>query len=323
MFSTHANLEARVCRAALCGSKLDELPHSFRVDGDKWIVLQNALFQVFGNKCPDVVSGVAKRHLCQIIAAVGKKIGLLGNFVGCQRRTGNLNHCTNLEFAFLSPFLKYLFCHGSDESCLVLKFLDFSDQGHHNIWSGIDPLFDRIQCRLENGPHLHFNNGRLGNAKAAPTKSQHGVHLLGCLDLFLYFVYGYAQLGGQAGNNLFVLQWRKKFVKWWIQKPHGHRKTIHCFEDAFIIVTLKTKQLFQGLSLLFIVAQDQLAHLTDTLRLEKHVLRTTQANSIGTILSSFGGICWGVCVCQNINGARLVHPTHKGFQISRNGRRCN
>mmetsp|Transcript_2573 Transcript_2573/g.4662 ORF Transcript_2573/g.4662 Transcript_2573/m.4662 type:complete len:203 (+) Transcript_2573:946-1554(+) len=105
-----------------------------------------------------------------------------------------------------------------------------------------------------------------------------------------------------------------------IKKPDRDRKAIHLLEDTLKVLPLIDKELIKCTLLLPLVTKNQLAYLADTFRLEEHVFRPAQSNTIRTVLAGFLRIVGRVGICQDIHSTNLVYGVHEGFQIATNGR---
>ena len=81
-----------VVQAPLLGRDPHQGAHAFRIDGDERVLREHADLDVAGQKFSRIVAGKTKGGLGQVICAEGEKFGLVGDLVGGQRRTRQLDH---------------------------------------------------------------------------------------------------------------------------------------------------------------------------------------------------------------------------------------
>ncbi len=92
MFAANAQHEGRVCAASVRGGQLDEGADARFVEGDKRIVLQQALPQVRRQESMCVIAADPEGRLGQVVGAETEEIHARRQIRGTQRRAGQFNH---------------------------------------------------------------------------------------------------------------------------------------------------------------------------------------------------------------------------------------
>ena len=137
MLATDTTLEVRTCRATLLNSHLDKLSNAVLVKHLEGINVENLLLQVNGEEAGDVVAAVAESHLCEIVCTEAEIFGLLGDIVGCEGSTRNLNHGTDLELNLYAVLYEYFLRSSEDDSLLLPELLNGTDKRNHDFWTWV------------------------------------------------------------------------------------------------------------------------------------------------------------------------------------------
>ena len=118
---------------ALGDSHLHQLADAGLVQLGEGIVLIDLGIVVGGQELACIVTGEAEGHLSQVIGAEAEELSFLGDLVGSQAGTGDLNHGTNLVLQ-ISAGSGDLGVSGSHNDILhELHFLHFAGEGDHDL----------------------------------------------------------------------------------------------------------------------------------------------------------------------------------------------
>ena len=143
------------------------------------------LFRVFHEELGfGVVTAHAEGGLRQVVGAKAVELGILGQFVGGERRTESRSWSRTLKSTVVPLSAKTLGRHTVDDFLHVLQFVGMTGQRHHDLgWTSTPSLLD-VNRRLEDGPHLHLGDLRHDDAQAIATQAEHGLASLSALTRF-------------------------------------------------------------------------------------------------------------------------------------------
>ena len=167
----------------------------------------------------------------------------------------------------------------------------------------------------KDGLCLHRGNLRICNAKAATSKTQHGVNLGKRSHTLLDELQARAHL---LRHRLLTFQvmWHE-LVERWVKESDVHRHSIHALQDAIEVVFLQRKKLGKGnLATSLVVGENHLAHGLNLVVVEEHVLRTAQPNADGAKFLCDLSIMWGVSVSANHHAGVLIAKLHEFREIA-------
>src|SRR6185369_10698801 len=120
---------------------------------------------------------------------------------------------------------------------------------------------------------------------------------------------------GQLVAELFRV--RQKLVKRRIEETNGHWQSCHLAKDPDEITTLQRQQLLERfLTRADALRKNHLAHCCESLIAEEHVLRATEADSLGAKLPRRLRIQRRVRIRPHAQTAKAVGPRHELVEVS-------
>lgn len=155
MLATDTCAECRLDVASLVDGNLDELSHTFLVEHLERIDLEDLLFQVDGEEGGDIVARVAEGHLREVVGTEGEVVGLLGNLVGHEGSTRDLDHRTYLEVELETELVEHFTGALEDDSLLLTELGSGTDERHHDLGMGIVTLLLQLAGSGDDGAGLH------------------------------------------------------------------------------------------------------------------------------------------------------------------------
>ncbi|MBB3949694.1 hypothetical protein GGQ76_000962 [Aureimonas jatrophae] len=118
-----------------------------------------------------------------------------------------------------------------------------------------------------------------------------------------------------------LLALRQELVQRRIQKSDHDRKARHDLEQFDEVGSLDRQQTIEsGATPFFVAGHDHLAHDSDALAFEEHMLRSAQSDSLGPEGSSGSRFRRGLGVRPNPHAACTIRHRHQGRKVARQGR---
>src|SRR5699024_2597499 len=146
-----------------------------------------------------VVTAEAEGHLGQVVGAEAEELRFLGNLVGGEAGTGNLNHGAHVVGEVYAGGGDFG-VGGLDHHALhISQLLDVAHQGNHDFGNHLPlgmSLF-HIQGSPDDGLGLHGGDFRVGNCQTAATVTHHGVGLVEGSNHVLDLLHGLTLSGSQ------------------------------------------------------------------------------------------------------------------------------
>ena len=159
-------------------------------------------------------------------------------------------------------------------------------------------------------PNLHIIDFREGNAKSAPPVAKHWVKFMKKINLGAECLNRNIHCLCQI-NDILVLVWQE-LMKWWVKQTNRNRKPFHLTEQTDKVTFLHWQDLGQRpLTPLKIRRQNHLPYCGDTFCLEKHMLRTTQANPLRAKFTRYLGVMRSISVSTNLQATHRINPLHQ------------
>ena len=140
MLTTDPYLQCPARLAPLFDRHTHEGTDPLSVDTDKGVLGKESLRQVARKELSRVVSRKSKAGLSEIVCTEGKELGLLGNLVGHQTGTWQLNHGSNHVSNPDTVIFHGLLGDPLNDLPLRPELLLARHQGDHDLWKGIVPF---------------------------------------------------------------------------------------------------------------------------------------------------------------------------------------
>src|SRR5271157_4098860 len=97
-----------------------------------------------------------------------------------------------------------------------------------------------------------------------------------------------------------------------IEETNRHRQTLHGFEEAHEILTLKRQELHNRLAAInFLLRDNHLTHRCDALRSEEHMLRAGKPDAFGAEGARLRGVLRAVGIGAYTQSAEFICPSHE------------
>ena len=315
MLAADTALQVESRTASLHHSLADELTHAVAIQNLEGIILQNTLIEICRQELGNIVARESECHLRKVVGTEREELRNLGNLVGRNGRTGNLNHRTHQVVDTVVALRKYLLGNAVDNTLLVAQLLVVTHQRHHNLHLHGRSCSLDIHRSLKDCTRLHLGDLGIGVTQTATTMTEHRVHLAQVLHLRRDLLKRYAQLLGQL--TLLLLRVGCKLVQGGIQQTDDHGITLHRLEQALEVATLHRQQLRQRhTTTSLIIGQNHLTHSLDTVALEEHMLRTAQSDTLGTESKCLLGIARGVGIGAHLHRGVLTGEFHQLTEIA-------
>ena len=294
-----------------------QLAHALLIQVGEGIGLVDLILVVIIQELARVVTGEAEGHLSQIVGAEGEELGLLGDLVGGEGGTGDLDHGAHL--------ILHIDAGGGDDGVGgldhhvldVFQLLDLAHQGDHDLGhhGPVGVLLLDVDGGVDDGGGLHGGDLRIGHGQAAATVTHHGVELVEGVDDVVELLHGEAHLVGNLHDIL--LLGGEELMQRGVQETDDHGMALHGLVDALEVALLVGHDLGQGLLPVgYVVGDDHLTDGLDALALKEHMLGAAQADALraeGIALSGVPGI---VGIGVHLELAVLVGPAHQAAEVA-------
>ena len=314
---------------ATLDAELDELGDA-GVERLERVGLENLLVEVQRDEgALDVVAGVAKAHLREVVGAEGEEVGVLADLVGGDGGARNLDHAAHGDVELDAGLLGDAGDDALDLLADDLELLDGSDEGNHNLGLGVKAALLEVGGSGRDGANLHLGELGVDDAQAAAAQAEHGVGLLEGvqagekvttgleLDVALAAVLGVGELDGVVAR---VVQ---ELVQGRVKQADDDGLAVHGLEHTEEVVGLDLQQLAEGL-LLSAGAVGQDEGLDDLLAVaQEHVLGAVETDALGAEVAGQLGVLGVVSVGADAEDAAaggvatdLVGPLEDGLEVA-------
>ena len=319
MLAADAQLDVGAGLAAAFGSHLDQLANAVLIQSGEGIVLIDLVLIVGIQELAGVVTAEAEGHLGQVVGAEAEELGFLGDLVGQQSGSRDLDHGAHMILHVAAGGGDQLVGGGGHDVLHELQFLNLAYQRDHDLRNDIvfRMLLVHSQGRVDHSGGLHFGDLRIGYGQTAAAVAHHRVELVETGDYSLQLVYGDLQFAGQLYDVLFLLG--NELMQRRIQETNGHgtafQHAVHSLEVALLIRQDLVQSSLSGLGSL---GYDHLADGLNAVALEEHVLGAAQTDALGAKGHSLGGVTGSISVGADLQGSSGVGPLHEAVEVAGN-----
>ena len=251
VLAANAQLDIRASLLTQFHSHLHQAAHAVLVQMGEGIELIDLLVVIGVQELACVVPAEAEGHLRQIVGTEGEELGLPGNLVCGEGRSGNLDHRTHFIVHVGAGFGNQPVGRLNHHILDILQFLDLAHQGNHNLRNDVilRMLLHHIQRSGNDRRGLHGGNLRIGHSQAAAPVAHHGVKLMERSDDILQLLCGDLQLPGNFRNVLLLAG--QELMQGGIQEADGHRTAcqllVHRLKVTLLIGQNLSQSSFVGL----------------------------------------------------------------------------
>ncbi len=173
----------------------------------------------------------------------------------------------------------------------------------------------QLASSTEDGTCLHGCDFGECDTETATTVTKHWVVLGERSHTLLDNLHIYAHFLSHHFLTLQVM-WNE-LMQWWVKQTDVHVETVHSLEDSVEVGLLIWEQFGKGFFTTFnSVGKNHLAHGDNLLVIEKHVLCTSQTNTLGTECTSHLGVVWRVGVGANLQLGVFIAEIHECFEVT-------
>mmetsp|Transcript_24850 Transcript_24850/g.42860 ORF Transcript_24850/g.42860 Transcript_24850/m.42860 type:complete len:481 (-) Transcript_24850:1748-3190(-) len=325
VLTAYAALEAGVHLAPLGHGQLHQLTHTLLVELLERVGLEDdhELVGVLGvrdaldvqrHELARVVARDPERCLGEVVGAKREVVGVPGQRVCAEGRSGLLDHRADRELDGPTRLLEHLVRRPHDETLLVLQLLLGGDEGDHDLRDHVEALGLDLQRGLEDGRHLHLGQLRVHDAEAAAAVAQHRVALLQVRPHRLQLVQRHVQHRHQR-CQLFVGV-GDELMEGGVEEADVDWEAVHRLKDAHEVLLLVLLEPRDGRDAgRVVLGEEHAAHVREALLLEEHVLRAAEADAFTTERAANSSIDWRVGVGADCHGAVLVGELHEDLVV--------
>ena len=320
LLAADAQLDVGTGLAAEIRSHLHQAANAHLIELGEGIGLVDLVVVVAGQELAGVVTAEAEGHLGQVVGAEGEELGLLGNLVGSQSRTRDLDHGADLVVHVAAGLADQTAGHRVDDALDVGQLLGLADQGNHDF--GLDlpggTAAADSQSGLDDGGGLHLGDLGVGHVQTAAAMAHHGVELVQGGNDALQVLHGDVHFLGQSLDVIGL--GGQELMERRVQQTDGHRLALHGLVDGLEVALLHGLQLLQSLlALLQGLGDDHLTDGGDPVGIEEHMLGPAEANALGAEVDGLLGVLRGVGVGADLELAVLVGPGHDPAELAGDG----
>ena len=317
MFTAHAEPQTRLGGSSLLDGPGDQLAHTVHIDRGERVLLEHLGAQVLGEEAVlGIVAADAQGGLGEVVGAEAEEVGHLGDPVGDEGGTRQLDHGADLDVDPTSGAVELLGQAVLDDLALGGKLHRGEDQRNHDVQvHRLALTLQDGQGGADDGTGLHVGNLRVEHGQAHTTGTEHRILLVQLLHLGQQatFLVGVHRIGRGEFHLLHLEglldEARQELVQRWVEQPHGDRQSLHRREDALEVLLLHRQDLVDGrLALLGSLGGDHLVHGRQSVGTEEHVLGAAQTDSLGAKFTCLGGVGGVVGIGPHTQTSGLVGP---------------
>src|ERR1700752_1561948 len=265
-------------------SDANQLTHTVAIDRDEGVDWQDSLRLIGAEEACRIVARNAEGGLRQIVGAEWEDLRGLRDLAGLETGARQLDHGAGLIVDLRTHLLCDGLRHRVDARLDQVELFARRDQRHHPLR---DPrracLLAGLDRGFEDRARLHLGDLRIRDRKTAAAKAEHRVELVKLSRALLEL----ARIGLHRLRDLadFLFRMRQEFVQRGIEQPDRHRQALHDLEQLREVPTLHRQQLGERrAAALLVVGEDHLAHRTDAVAIEEHVLGAAEPDAFAAEL---------------------------------------
>ena len=310
MLTADAQLDVGAGGAAFGDGRGDELTNTCLIEGGEGVLFEDLVLGVGHEEVAHIVPADAECGLSEVVGAEAEELSRLSDFICGQCSARHFDHradeITELHFLFCHD----LFRDTMHDFGLKVQFLLKANQRNHDFGFNLDLLLGDQGSGFKDSACLHRGDLWVGDAEAAATVTEHGVHFMQGFHAVCHLLSADAKFIGECSLLLSGL-W-KELMQRWVQQADGGRQTFELFKDAGKVFPLIRQEFAKGcFSIFFVVGKDHLAHGVDAVALKEHVFGAGEADADSAEGDGLASLLWSVCVGADIQAGGFATPFHE------------